>query len=474
MPRPKRLRVSAINTGSMLVSDVAQRLASFALYASVARALGIDDLGRLALGIAVLQVLTQLAGLGIRPVLVRDVAAQPSDAGRLTAAGLLATTGASLVAYAGLEAFLAFANYDEATVAVVRVIGLSLPFSVAVEVFHGVILGWERAHLIASGTVVVSVVFGVGAVAAVIAGASVLEAAWLVAGRSLLLALIQGRSVTRHSGGLARVGVRATIGLVRRALPFLGVNAANTARSNTVPLVLSVALDATAVGVFSAAHQLVVPVNLAAQAVAQAVYPVMARRWALTTSLRDVTTQSASVMAALVVPAAAGLAALAPQLSDFVFGEEQASLIGLVVRVLAIVTISRGITGVIGQAMWASGRVQESLAIALRNLALLVVTTVFAVEFWGVVGAAAAVAFTAIVNYVEHVRLARPAIERFPLITVIWRAAAASAMMVIVLFVLPSAPVLLLVAVGVAVYSIGLEIVYRLGGGSILDWVMVR
>src|SRR3972149_136999 len=76
------LRRIAVNTTSLLTSDVLNRATTFAVYAMVARFCGPTSFGQLSLGLMLLYTFQVFASAGLPTLLMREVAKRPDASDR--------------------------------------------------------------------------------------------------------------------------------------------------------------------------------------------------------------------------------------------------------------------------------------------------------------------------------------------------------------------------------------------------------
>jgi O-antigen/teichoic acid export membrane protein len=455
------------NAASILASDVVNRGSTFLLYILVGRHLGRGDFGRLSLALALFYVFQVLAGAGLKVSITRRIAKDEATTGECLVLGSAVAATFALLSIAATFVFVEVMAYPADTARVILLLNAALlPFALS-AVCEGVFQGRERMHHIAQATLPanvlkVAVVFvllttghGLEAVVGVVLAAYV---AVLLVEWSLIL-----RHITRPR--LAFSTSRA-IAIGREASTFLGVDALVAVMASTNVVLLSKLSDERAVGLYSSAAQLMVPVALVYQNAVLAAFPLMSRR--IDSSLDDVRaiaervgeilmTIGWFVAVALVVLAAPVLAAL--------YGPEFRPAADAL-RVMAWALLLTGLTATFGQLLYAGRRERVNLRLVAINAGLSIVIAIPLVAALGLMGAALAVLTTRIFDFVLHYVAVSRLLPRVQVPAMVVKPAIASACTAPVLIVLgPERP---LIATGLAgiVYTavIGLLAVRSAGG----------
>ena len=268
-----------INAASLLAGDVFNRGVTFVIYALVARYCGAHSFGQLSLGLMLLYAFQVLASVGLPTLIVRDVAKDlKSDAKYLVNACAIVCL-AFAISYAFLGLFVLVSGYAAVTRQVVLVLGLSiLPWSLSL-IAESIFRADERMHLILVTAVPVHLAklglsyyllrqgHGVVTLAVVLfaAHASILLVQW-----GMLCGTLQGR--------VSRVDWQFCRTMLHSSWKFFGIDALVAVWASVNVILLSWFSSEAAVGVFSAAAQLLIPPNIALQAVVNSLFPVMCRR----------------------------------------------------------------------------------------------------------------------------------------------------------------------------------------------------
>ncbi|MBV9171062.1 MAG: oligosaccharide flippase family protein, partial [Chloroflexi bacterium] len=153
----------ARNAASLLVSDVVNRAATFALYAMVARYLGVFELGQMALALTLFYMGQVLAAAGLKTLITREVAKDKARTPAYVINCSLIVLASSIVSLLLIQVFASVMQYSTYTTWIVFLLSLALmPFALS-AVCEGVFQAHEEMRYIAYATVPVNA-FKVGGV----------------------------------------------------------------------------------------------------------------------------------------------------------------------------------------------------------------------------------------------------------------------------------------------------------------------
>jgi O-antigen/teichoic acid export membrane protein len=455
-----------IHAGSVLTSNVVNRMASFIVYAMVARQLGAVSFGHLALATSVMMLGGRFVGLGLNYVMVRSAARHPEDSARLLGASLPAMVAAWVVGLAAVETYVLLAGHGGDASAVIRILyvgGLGYAISQTCE---GLLVARDPNRipritapiwLVQTG-VAAWIIYGAG-MGVVVVSLSILAAHFAVAVVSVIVVL-------RLDGARLRLGTpRESWALVGEAKTFLALNMANTAASSTMLIIVDSLGTEVEVGIYAAAQQLFTPVALLSEATAMALYPVLVRRMAADRKSRRFIKLCSEAVFAIVIPAAVGLMLLAEPLLSLVYGDETFTGGSAVMRVLAVSVAFRGVSLLFGQVLFAGNDEHASLgysvirATGVIGLGWILMSTV------GLVGAALATVITGMIHAGLHVRRVKDTIGTADLVSAsIPAVLSATGMGLVLWLLLESVPVYLLVGIGGLTHAILITLIYRVSG----------
>jgi len=461
-PQGRRTRSGAwnlaANIGSLLTSTAFERATRFVLYASVARSLGASDFGRLALSVAIFQVISRFAVLGIPVLATREVAKRPERVASFLANGGMIVLVTTIVGYGAMFAFVSGVGYEQETVRVIWLLFIGLlPFCLS-QISQSIFIGLEQAKYVALVNVPVNLAqvvvaflllrlgYGIGTIAFSLAIAYTLVAVFQFA----VIAVRVRPSWTRPSATTAG-------GMVRAASPFLGIEGTLVLRSSAGAVIISLLLGEAAVGIYAAAAQLQIPLTLVGSTVGAGLFPVMVRAYDRGVSiLANAASRAVEMIVAVLLPAVVGLVMLADELLALIYGGEGFAESTDVLRLVAWAGLAMAVASILGRALVSADKELTTLRIAIVNTATQIFLAVALTIRFGVTGAAAAWLFAAVFNVIQHYVPIRRLFGSFRVWPMVWRPILATIVMALVLLALGGAPVLTLVVIGFASYFMAL------------------
>jgi O-antigen/teichoic acid export membrane protein len=411
------------NALSILSSDVLNRATSFVLYAMVARHLGALEFGQLSLALSLFYMFQVSAAAGLKVLIVRQVAKDRSQTRLYFNNGCAVVACSSLVSLAALFLFVRLMHYSPTTNGVVMLLSLGLlPYSVS-SVCEGIFQAWEKMRYIAWVNVPANI--------AKMAAAYLL----LVRGRGLytvILVLLVGFFVVavaevwlvlaRFPAQQAPVSLRFCWATLRSSFTFLAIDKVLAIEASLNIILLSKLAGETEVGLYSAAAQLMVPLALVYQSIAQSIFPVMCRRAGDGFhDLKRISEQALEILLALAIPAVAGILFLGPWGLHILY--KNPAFLGAVpaLRIMAWILIFQVFSHVLGQVLLATHREKVTLRIVIVDV--LITLTVGTLLIWrfGLLGAAMSLLLTRAAAAVQHYLPVSRLLSGIPLGKVTWR-----------------------------------------------------
>lgn len=313
----------AQNTSFRAGAEALGKLASFVLFAALARAAGEVELGVFVFALAWLQVATVPPGIGLDGYFVRSVAKDPSRAADLfdVLSIKLLLSVPILVASFGLLVLL---GYDSHTQVVVFLLAPGVLMDLLVRSFHSVFNALELGKLFAGAIVAQRVATAGVGVAALAAGYGVEVVAATYTG-GVALGLLLSTVMLKRAVGLPPLSLtrRRWRLLLRRSLGF-GAQASFTLLLSRVDtILLSLLAASAAVGRYGAASRLVEATLAISVAISGAFIAMYAYLNADTTpTLKGVFQRSIKLCVGVLVPIAVLTGFLAEPIAGAAFGAE--------------------------------------------------------------------------------------------------------------------------------------------------------
>ena len=399
------------NAAFLLASDVVNRAATLVIYILIARHLGAEQMGQMALALALFYTFQVFAAAGVRTIITREVAKDPDSLNRHVRSGALLVTMGSAVSITALFAFVQVMGYARDTATVVLLMGLGLlPYSLSV-VCEAVFQAIERMRYIACAQVPVHIARVGLAYLLLGRGYGVQQVAILLLACQGAIALLEWWMLFRHVArrpsprlGQSRAA-GSPLGMARSAGTFLGIDGLTAINASLNVVLLSALTGERAVGLYGAAIQLMIPVTLVYQSVVVSVFPGLCRRIAGGAGgVTDVLSRMLALLLALGIPAAVGLFFMAESAILFLYRDGDFIHAAPVLRVMAWTLVPAALTSVLGQVFLAGSKERVTLRIVAINLVVGLAGGAVLISMFGLMGAAAAVVLTTVVNLLQHYR----------------------------------------------------------------------
>src|SRR6267378_741884 len=308
------LRKVGGNALSILTSDVMNRATSFVLYAMVARNLGAFEFGQLSLALTLFYVFQVSAVAGLKILIVRQVAKDRSQTRLYFINGCMIVVLSSLLSLCVLYAFVRLLHYPPATNLVILLLSLGLlPYAIS-AVCEGVFQAWERMRYIAYVNVPVNIAKMIGAYLLLSRSQGLYTVILILLSSFFTIAVVEvWLLLRRFPSQQASISFPFSIATLRSASTFLGIDGAVAIESSLNVILLSKLATETQVGLYSAATQLMVPLVLVYQSIAQSIFPVMCRRVEPGfQALKRIAEQAIEMLLVLALPTVAGIFFLGP------------------------------------------------------------------------------------------------------------------------------------------------------------------
>jgi len=468
-PGPKTgFATVAANVGSLLTSNVVNRATSFVVYAMVASYLGARELGQLALAVSLFQIASRLALLGLRTLITREIAKDHGHTGTHLVTASATAMASSALSLPLIWGFTNVMGYSPETSRVILILFLGLiPFTLA-QLTEATFVAWNHSKYVAYANSPIWIAQTIAVLVLLEAGRgvdlvvlSMVVAYFAIAGVQWLVLIAK---ITRPSW---RVQFRSVPAMLRRAAPFLGIDGLNAVRGNVSIVLLSLFTGEAGVGIFAAARQLLVPLNLIFEALGAGVFPTMVRRAKMGIDrLGRLSGRLIELTLALAMPAVAGIFVLAGPLLLLIYRDREFLESVVLVRILIWVTLASALTAILGQILWAGERETTAFRIALTNTLVTVVAALVLIRQFDAVGAAVATLIVGSINVLQHYVPTAGMFRRFELASLAWKPAVATAVMAGWLVVTAEAALWLRIASGAVIYAAVLFGLYVAAAGG--------
>lgn len=394
----------AANAFSILTSDMTNRIASFVLYALVARQLGGREFGQMSLGLTYFQSFQFLAVAGIQALVTREIARNRSQTGRYLINANVTVSGFALLAIVLLGLLARLLQYAPDTTWVILWLSAGLlPYALS-TIYDAVFQAWEQMHYIAYANLLVNLVRIGGSVWLLTSGYGLTALVALLLAAHLLTVLVKW--------GLAQYYLDYTRGaldlrfcwqMCRATLTFLGIDGLMAIMATFQVILLSKFASEREVGLFNAASQLLTPISLVFQSAAISIFPALCRSYQQAPQRLGIMTERLlELLLVIVIPAAAALCFFADDLLRLLYGKPEFGSAALALQILVVAMVLRVFTQVLGRVLVASLREKVTLRILVLDTLASVILGLLLIRQWGLLGAAVTTVLVRVFDFALH------------------------------------------------------------------------
>ena len=417
------LRKTTGNALSILTSDVMSRMTSFVLYALVARHLGAQEFGQLSLAFTLFYMFQVFAVGGLKTLIVRQVAKDRAKTQLYFVNGCMIVAFTSLASIVALWSFIHLMHYPPATTRIILLLSFGLlPYSVS-AVSEGIFQAWERMRYIACVNVPVNIAKVAGAFLLLTTNRGLHPVVLILLSSFAVIAAVEVWILLRKfSSEPASIDFHFSLATMRSAATFLGIDGTLAVMSSLNILLLSKLATETEVGLYGAATQLMVPLLLVYQSIAQSIFPLMCRKMEPGfQNLKRIAEQAMELLLVLALPAAAGLFFIGDRALSLLYKNPAFSQAFPALRIVTWVLILQVFTSVLGQVLVASHREKITLRIVLVDTVVNLLVGWLLIAMFGLRGAAVALLLTRVADCCQHYIPAAHLLSGVPIATMVWK-----------------------------------------------------
>jgi O-antigen/teichoic acid export membrane protein len=463
------LRKTGGNALSILTSDVMNRATSFVLYAMVARRLGAQEFGQLSLALTLFYTFQVFSVGGLKTLIVRQVAKDRLQTSLYFRNGVVIVAFTSIASLVALWSFVRIMHYPSATTRVILWLSLGLfPYTIS-AVCEGLFQAWERMPYIAYVNVPVNIAKVAVAFFLLTTNRGLYPVVLILLASLALIAIVEIWVLLRKfSMQPASFDFHFSLKTMRSAATFLGIDGTLAIMSSLNILLLSKLATETQVGLYSAATQLLVPLLLVYQSIAQSIFPVMCRKVAPGyQDLKRIAEHAIELLLMLALPAAAGLFFIGDRMLSLLYKNPAFSQALPALRIVAWILILQVFTSVLGQVLVASHREKITLRIVLVDTLVNLLVGWPLVSIFGLRGAAIALVLTRLADCIQHYIPASRLLSGLPFGSIVWKPLVAAACMAAYLAALAGHPGILTGLSATLIYAAALLVVAIWASGGV-------
>jgi O-antigen/teichoic acid export membrane protein len=425
------LRKVGGNALSILTSDVMNRATSFVIYALVARHLGAQEFGQLSLAFSLFYIFQVFAVAGLKVLIIRQVAKDRSQTRMyfINASAVVAVS--SLASLLTLFVFVRLMHYPPATSLVVVFLSLGLLPTAMSAICEGIFQAWEQMRFIAWVNVPVNCAKIIAAFLLLTATQRLYGVVAILLASFFVIAAIESWIVLRRfPTQQASLDLQFSLGIVRSAITFLGIDGTIAIESSLIVLLLSKLATVTQVGLYSAAAQVMVPLALVYQSIAQSIFPVMCRGVEPGfESLKRIAAQAVELLLMLAVPAVAGIFFLGDWALSVFYKNPAFLQASPVLRIIVWTLMFQVFSNVLGQVLLATNREKVTLRIVVTCALVTFAVGWPLIKFFGLRGAAVTLVVNRLAGSVQHYIPVSRLLSGIPLGRIVWKPVVAAACM---------------------------------------------
>ena len=429
------LRTAGGNALSILTSDVMNRATSFVMYALVARHLGAQDFGQLSLAFSLFYLFQVFAIAGLKVLIIRQVAKDRSQTNVYFINSCLIVTTSSLTSFAALFALVRLMHYPPGTTLVALLLSIGLFPTAISAVCEGIFQAWEKMHFIPWVNIPVNLARIAGTILLLTRGRGLYSVILLLLGSFFSVAAAEAWIVLRQFPvRRAPIDLAFSFKTLRSAITFLGIDGTLAIEGSVNVLYLSKLATVSQVGFYSAATQVMVPLFLVYQSIAQSIFPLMCRNIeAGLQTLKRIVLQAVEILLMLALPAIAGISFLGEWILSVLYKNPAFLQAAPALRIVAWTLILQVFSNVLGQVLLATHRERMTLRIVMVNTAISLAVGWPLIKILGLRGAALTLLINRTAGFIQHYIPVSRLLSGFPLTKVVWKPISAAALMTVYL-----------------------------------------
>ena len=425
------LRTAGGNALSILTSDVMNRATSFVMYALVARHLGAQEFGQLSLAFSLFYMFQVFAIAGLKVLVIRQVAKDRSQTSLYFVNSCMIVTVSSFISVAALFAFVHLMHYPASTTLVALLLSMGLFPTAISAVCEGIFQAWEKMHFIAWVNVPVNIAKIVGTFLLLTRSRGLYTVILILLGSFFAVAAIETWIVLRRfPAQSAPIDLTFALRTFRSGITFLGIDGTLAIEGSVNVLFLSKLATVSQVGFYSAATQVMVPLFLVYQSIAQSIFPLMCRNIEHgLQNLKRIAMQAVEILLMLALPAIAGIFFLGDWFLSVLYRNPAFLQAGPALRIVAWTLILQVFSNVLGQVLLATHREKITLRIVMVDTLVNLLVGWPLVKFFGLRGAALTLLVNRLAGCIQHYIPVSRLLSGIPLGKIVWKPVVAAACM---------------------------------------------
>jgi O-antigen/teichoic acid export membrane protein len=371
-----------------LLVQILNPLLGMAFVVTLARINGAIGLGVYTFAISMVNIFENVAGLGIREYIIREVGKNPAQWRALHNSAMVIGVAASLFAQLAMLIFSMLVGYDAETIKGLFIISFSLLPAVMLYISVSFLYAFDRMAVASATFVVETVVRTVLGLAIIFCN---LGMPWLLASFALsrlVAAAMAGWAQTKHLGWPGRAWNREVRRDLLNAIPtFAAMTILATIYWRLNIVMLSKMCGAEAVGHYSAGYRLMDLIAFAGSSVLTAAYPAMTRLFHLgREDFKLLLDKGLQYTIVGYLPLAVAVHELSPKIIALFFGEKFGAAVEAL-RILTWVTFPLTLAKLFANSLVIAGRQDLDLRVNTYRLIWNAVLSFVLIAQFGMIGA---------------------------------------------------------------------------------------
>lgn len=366
------------NTSAMLLSQVVTWTLTLVFSIVLRRYLGPEGSGHIVIAQSIWLIAGVFIGFGMDMLLTKEIAREHGRAAELLGTSYLLRVGFYILGSAAVLVYSLAMGYDDGTVAMIQVVGLSTLFLQLANASKAVHQGLETMEYISISDIASKLANTLLGVMVLFLGFRELAVAWVMVCATLVLFLLQLAFLLRRHK--LRPAFRADLAfwMLRSSLPYMATVFGMVAYSELSVLSVSMQVHAAEVGWYGASNQIFGTLLFGAVVYNTVTFPAMARaHTAQPGMMPQLLRRNLELILLISVPIGLGVFAVGDKLLLLLFGEAFAPS-GQMLQVMGFVLIFMYLNVLFGQyfnsidrqQVWTSVVIVSALAIVPLNFVM--------------------------------------------------------------------------------------------------------
>jgi O-antigen/teichoic acid export membrane protein len=381
------------------------RAITFIVYALIARYLGPYEFGQMSLTLTIFYLLQSLAPVGLKILLVRDVAKNKERSGEYLVNGSLVAFITSVFAFLLMGCFLLLMKYSRDTVGIILVVSLGLiPYSIT-AVCEALLQSHEKIKYITAANVPVSMVRGIAAFAMLAGGLSLIWIGVLFFVTFTATLVFEWLLVSKNvASPVWNIDMPLLRQIGKLSITFLGLQTVIAVTGSILPIFLSKSAGEVEVGLLTAANQLMAPILLISQSTVMSLFPRMCQKFdSSPDGLGKISERLLEILFTFTLPCTIGLFFFAEQALLILYEKTAFTQSTMILQIMVWILIFRAITSVLGRVLMASQRERTLLKIMIAEAVLTLALCFWLIPGWKLAGAAYVAIIIGLLDLILHI-----------------------------------------------------------------------